>query len=137
MSRVCFWLVGLVLVPTLGLAQPTFTVEFPAGPGAQPPQMPPRDPTQPAKTGSATIRGHVVAADSGQPLRKAQVRIVSGELRENRLVTTDADGKFEFKEVVPGAKGQRHTTIEGAGHFLQEDRGEVLGQVLARFVAET
>jgi len=49
-------------------------------------------------------------------------------------ITRGADRRF--KEVVPGAKGQRHTTIEGAGHFLQEDRGEVLGGVLARFVAE-
>ena len=61
MSRVFCWLVGLVLVPTLGFAQPTFRVESPVAPGAQPPQMPPRDPTQPAKTGSATLRGHVVA----------------------------------------------------------------------------
>jgi len=120
MSRVFCWLVGFVLVPTLGFAQPTFRVEFPVAPGAQPPQMPPRDPTQPAKTGSATIRGHVVAADSGQPLRKAQVRIVSGELRENRLATTDADGKFEFKEVVPG----RYNVSASKGSYVSLQYGQ-------------
>jgi len=49
-------------------------------------------------------------------------------------ITRGADRRF--KERVPGAAGQPHTTIEGGGHFLQEDRGEVLGAVLARFIAE-
>jgi haloalkane dehalogenase len=36
---------------------------------------------------------------------------------------------------VPGAAGQAHVTIPGAGHFLQEDRGEELADVVARLVA--
>jgi haloalkane dehalogenase len=32
---------------------------------------------------------------------------------------------------IPGAQGQPHTTIEGGGHFLQEDRGEELAGVVA------
>jgi len=39
-----------------------------------------------------------------------------------------------LKELVPGTKGQPHTTIEGAGHFLQEDNGEELARVVADFV---
>lgn len=35
---------------------------------------------------------------------------------------------------IPGCAGQPHTTIEGGGHFLQEDRGEQLAQVVAAFV---
>jgi haloalkane dehalogenase len=35
---------------------------------------------------------------------------------------------------VPGAVGQGHCTIQGAGHFLQEDRGAQLADVVARFV---
>ncbi|MCW2599231.1 MAG: haloalkane dehalogenase [Frankiales bacterium] len=31
---------------------------------------------------------------------------------------------------IPGAAGQPHTTIEGAGHFLQEDRGPELATVV-------
>ena len=42
-----------------------------------------------------------------------------------------------FAERVPGAQGQQHQTIAGAGHFLQEDAGEQLGQVIAEFVAAT
>lgn len=36
---------------------------------------------------------------------------------------------------VPGAKGQPQTTIQGAGHFLQEDRGEELARVVIDFIA--
>ena len=33
--------------------------------------------------------------------------------------------------------GQPHTTIEGAGHFLQEDRGPELARVIVDFVRST
>ncbi len=38
---------------------------------------------------------------------------------------------------IPGARGQAHTTITGGGHFLQEDRGEVLARVVVDFIACT
>ena len=38
---------------------------------------------------------------------------------------------------VPGARGLRHPTIAGAGHFLQEDRGHALADVIAGFVGST
>ena len=34
---------------------------------------------------------------------------------------------------IPGTKGQPHTTIEGGGHFLQEDRGEEFARVVAEW----
>ncbi len=39
-----------------------------------------------------------------------------------------------FQRLVPGARGQQHTTITGAGHFLQEEKGEELAAVLNRFI---
>jgi haloalkane dehalogenase len=42
-----------------------------------------------------------------------------------------------FQRTVPGAQGQPHTTIEGGGHFLQEDRGPELAEVVADFIAAT
>jgi haloalkane dehalogenase len=39
-----------------------------------------------------------------------------------------------LQAAVPGAKGQPHTVIEGAGHFLQEDKGEQLARAVADFV---
>ena len=44
-------------------------------------------------------------------------------------------GERKFVATVPGANGQPHTTIEHAGHFLQEDQGPALGAVLAAFIA--
>jgi haloalkane dehalogenase len=39
-----------------------------------------------------------------------------------------------LQERIAGAKGQPHTTIVGAAHFLQEDKGEELAGVVAAFV---
>lgn len=33
-----------------------------------------------------------------------------------------------FRERVPGARGQPHSLVRGAGHFIQEDRGEELAR---------
>lgn len=38
---------------------------------------------------------------------------------------------------IPGAAGQAHVTIARAGHFLQEDAGEELAQVVDGFIART
>lgn len=42
-----------------------------------------------------------------------------------------------FQERVPGAQGQPHVQITGAGHFLQEDAGERLAEVIADFITRT
>ena len=42
-----------------------------------------------------------------------------------------------FQESVPGAKGQQHTTIAGAGHFIAEQKGEELAAVIAEFISGT
>ncbi len=39
-----------------------------------------------------------------------------------------------FRDFVPGTQGQNHTTITGAGHFLQEDKGEELAAAVIDFV---
>lgn len=44
-------------------------------------------------------------------------------------------GDAIFQAAVPGASGQPHTTIAGAGHFLQEDAGEELAELLVRWLA--
>jgi haloalkane dehalogenase len=41
-----------------------------------------------------------------------------------------AGGAAGFLTRVPGTRGQPHTTIRGAGHFLQEDKGEELAAVV-------
>ena len=130
MARVCSLLVGLVLVSTFASAQPPpppppppVFIDMPAGVQgvAMPmPQMPPRDNASTTKPGTATLRGHVVAADTGQPLRKAQVRIYAGELRENRMATTDGDGKYEFKELPAG----RYNVSASKGSYVGLQYGQ-------------
>jgi haloalkane dehalogenase len=39
-----------------------------------------------------------------------------------------------FQERVPGAAGQPHATIAGAGHFVQEQRGEELGRIVVTLI---
>lgn len=46
-------------------------------------------------------------------------------------------GERQFIGHVPGTAGQAHTAIEGAGHFLQEDKGEELASVLVDFIRNT
>lgn len=40
-----------------------------------------------------------------------------------------------FRERIPGAAGLVHPTIEGGGHFLQEDRGPELAAAVNAFIA--
>ena len=42
-----------------------------------------------------------------------------------------------FQQEVPGAKGQPHATIRGAGHFVQEDAGEELARIALELIART
>ena len=46
-------------------------------------------------------------------------------------------GEHVMQRRIPGAAGQPHVTIEGAGHFLQEDKGEELAGVIVDFIART
>jgi haloalkane dehalogenase len=41
-----------------------------------------------------------------------------------------------FIESVPGAKDQKHTIINGGGHFLQDDVGEELAEVIIEFMQD-
>ncbi len=41
-----------------------------------------------------------------------------------------AGGDAPFRRLIRGAHGQPHTTIAGAGHFVQEDKGEELADVV-------
>ena len=41
-----------------------------------------------------------------------------------------AGGEAVFQERIPGTNGQPHVTIENAGHFVQEDAGEELAEIL-------
>jgi protocatechuate 3,4-dioxygenase beta subunit len=44
----------------------------------------------------------VVAADGGAAIRRVQVRATSGELRESRMASTDAQGRYELRDLPAG-----------------------------------
>jgi len=124
--------VGMLCISlvTVALAQ-----ERPGGPGAQRPgplpldgardrpggrmQRPSRD-ARDVPTGTSIIRGRVVAADTGTPLRRVQVRAMSGELRESRLASTDAQGRFELRDLPAG----RWNLIASKGGFVTLQFGQ-------------
>jgi haloalkane dehalogenase len=43
-------------------------------------------------------------------------------------------GDKPFHDRVPGTKGQPHGTIEGAGHFLQEDKGPFVAEMILQWM---
>lgn len=48
-----------------------------------------------------------------------------------------AGGDKVLQKLIPGAKGPAHTTIQGGGHFLQEDCGEKFARVVVDFMTQT
>jgi haloalkane dehalogenase len=63
---------------------------------------------------------------------------------EKPLLTAFSDGdpvtrggERVFQKLVPGAQDQPHVMIAGAGHFLQEDKGAELAQIIVDFIKRT
>lgn len=48
-----------------------------------------------------------------------------------------AGGEKSFRKMIPTASDQPEITIEGAGHFLQEERGEIIAQHILDFMQRT
>jgi protocatechuate 3,4-dioxygenase beta subunit len=63
----------------------------------QPPVMGPRQ----LKAGTARIRGRVLSADGGGPVRRAQVRASGAEIG-SKAAMTDAEGRYEFRDLPAG-----------------------------------
>ena len=54
---------------------------------------------------------------------------------DNDPVTRGADR--EFLNLVPGAQGQTHSTVEGGGHFIQEENPEEISEIIINFISTT
>src|SRR4051794_4106429 len=72
---------------------------------AQPSSTPQRAPGRPVRPGdappkgTAVLKGMIVAAETGNPLRRVQVRAISMEGRGGGVTSTDSEGRFEIKEL--------------------------------------
>lgn len=68
--------------------------------GAQTP--PPTAGANPPAAPSGVIRGRITAADTGRPLRRAQVTLTAPALSGPRRANTGLDGRYEFKDLPEG-----------------------------------
>jgi haloalkane dehalogenase len=73
------------------------------------------------------------------PANQAAWRVLETWDKPFLCAFSDADpitggGERVLIERIPGAKDQPHTTIEGGGHFLQEDRGPELARVIVEWL---
>ena len=93
---------ALLSVASAALWSIALGAQAPTGPD---PASPPRDPSaRPATAvvGTAVVRGRVVSADTGLPLRRAKVSLRDAREPQGRSVTTDAAGAFAFEAVPKG-----------------------------------
>lgn len=101
-----------------------------AGAAAQvPPPPPPRPPSMPGmpqrdaaaqKTGTAVLKGTVVSAETGAPLRRAQVRASGADPRDARAASTDEKGAWEIRELPAG----RYSIQVSKGGYVQLSYGQ-------------
>lgn len=73
-----------------------------------------------APRGTSILRGSVVAADTGAPIRRAQVRVFSADARESRVAATDAQGRWEIRDLPAG----RYTITAAKGGFVTLQYGQ-------------
>ena len=114
----------------------------------QNPASPPRDRTPATAAGTGVIRGRVTDRDTGQPLARVMVTLMSNVWREQAMssaammaqtgVTDDAsrkqieprntmtaaDGRFEFKQVPAGAYTVAFSASMSRGTHLDQSFGE-------------
>src|SRR5262245_56576822 len=87
--------------------------------GAQRPGLPTRDnAAQRPQTGTARIRGRVIAAGGSSPLRRAQISLTAADNPQlNRSTTTDGDGRYELVELPAGVY---QMTVTRAGYVTMQ-----------------
>jgi Carboxypeptidase regulatory-like domain len=76
--------------------------------GAGPIQIPGFAGPRQFKSGSGRIRGRVVSAENGGPIRRAQVRLTGPDIAP-KTALTDAEGRFEFRELPAGRFSMQST----------------------------
>ncbi len=78
--------------------------------------------------------------DPAAPANRKAWEILRGWRKPFLTAFSDGDpvtrgGEKVFQKLIPGAQGQPHVTMAGAGHFLQEDKGEECAKVVIDFLS--
>jgi protocatechuate 3,4-dioxygenase beta subunit len=106
---------AILIILLLLVTTPAFA-QRPVPPRDRPPSGRAQDE---APRGTAVVRGFVVAADNGSPIRRAQVRVF-GQGAGNRLATTDPQGRFEVRDLPAG----RYNISAAKGGFVSLQYGQ-------------
>ena len=86
-------------------------------------QQPARDQPKTPPTGTGVIRGRVVRADTGDALRRAQVRVEEWSTGDNTgaaSTMTDAEGRYELAQLPAG----RYTLKASRGGYVEVGYGQ-------------
>lgn len=78
---------------------------------------------------------------ASEPNRRA-LEVLSKWTKPVQVMFSDGDpitrgGDRFFRSHIPGAQAQPEITIQGGGHFLQEDKGEEIAQRIVEFMERT
>jgi protocatechuate 3,4-dioxygenase beta subunit len=96
------------------------TIDPSPGTGAaQRPGAPPRDAGPMRRTGTARLRGRVTS-DTGIPLRRAQVIAISPATGGPQSATTDAEGRYDFRNLPAGT----YSVSASKGGFIAAQFGQ-------------
>jgi protocatechuate 3,4-dioxygenase beta subunit len=85
-----------------------------------PQTAPPRDTRPTSPTGTAVIRGRIVAADTNRPVSLATITASASELRESRSISTNSEGRYELRNLPAG----RYTLSVSRSGYLPLQYGQ-------------
>ena len=114
--------VGLSSLAHAQAATPGQPIQQPQPSTADPQRMPAR-PLRPGETppkGTALLKGQVIAAGTGAPVRRAQIRAMSNEGRGGGVTSTNNEGRWEIKDLPAG----RYSISAMKGGFAPASYGQ-------------
>ena len=81
----------------------------------------------------------IIPANPAIPANREAWKVLENWVKPFITAFSDSDpvtagAHVRFQESVPGAKNQHHTTIEGVGHFLQEQAPTALSAAVIEFI---
>ena len=76
--------------------------------------QPPQKPTDAKAKPTGVIRGRVTAADTGKPLRRAQIFLSAPDAGERRTASTNSRGEYEVTEL---AAARYSVTVTRSGYL--------------------